>query len=61
MNQFGASYAQFSNSITFDVPSLVSNISLSFKNQKLNISIKASELFSKQYSLEDYQLQALNY
>jgi hypothetical protein len=61
INQFGASYAQLSNSITFDVPFLVSVISLSFKNQKLNISIKASERFSRQYILEDYQLQALNY
>jgi hypothetical protein len=54
INQFGESIGLFRNSITFDAPSLISNLSLSFNDLKRNITIQASERFSQQFSLDDF-------
>ena len=46
--------------ITDYIPSLISNLSLSFKDSKRNISIKASERFSQKFDLDNFLLQGLN-
>jgi hypothetical protein len=56
VNKFGAIKGLFSTSITFDIPSLTSNLTLSFTDYKRNISINASESFANQFALDDLQL-----